>query len=318
MVQCDVKMHIAIVGTGRVGRPTANAILTDGLASELTVCDIKESLAESFAEELKHVAASQRLDVKVNSCGDAENISGAGLIIISAGYPRTPGSTISRRMLSEKNAEIVKEISEKTKKRNPRAKYVVVTNPVDAMAMICKRYTGRAFVLSTGTHLESLRFRARLAELLSTPVSRIQGWVLGEHGENAFIAWSSVRVNGLSLRDRLGEIDQTVKDEALSYVLGVSRRIIDGLGATEFGPAASFRDIVRAIVRNTNEVLPVASPIRFEGIEEPVFVSAPTRLGSSIGPVLINRLSADEKLRLKSAAEFIYQTYLTALKSLED
>jgi malate dehydrogenase len=310
-------MHIAVVGTGRVGRPTANALLTEGLASELTVCDIKKDLAESFAEELKHVAASQRFDVKVNNCGDAENISGADLIVISAGYPRTPGSNISRRMLSEKNAEIVREISEKTMEKNPNAKYVVVTNPVDAMAMICKRYTGRPFVLSTGTHLESLRFRARLAELLSVPVSRVQGWVLGEHGENAFIAWSSVRIDGLSLEERLEEVDETVRGELLSYILGVSRRIIDGLGATEFGPAASFRDIVRAIVRNTNEVMPVASPISFKGIEEPVFVSAPTRLGSSIGPVLINRLSADEKLRLKSAAESVYQTYLTALKSLE-
>lgn len=311
-------MHIAVVGTGRVGRPTANAILTEGLASELTVCDVKKALVESFAEELKHVAASQRLDVKVNSCNDAENILGADLIIISAGHPRIPGVNISRRMLSEKNAEIVKEISEKTEENNPRAKYVVVTNPVDAMAMICKRYTGRGFVLSTGTHLESLRFRARLAELLSIPVSRVQGWVLGEHGENAFIAWSSVRIDGLSLEERLGEVDETVKGEALSYVLGVSRKIIDGLGATEFGPAASFRDIVRAIVRNTGEVMPVASPIRFEGIGEPVFVSAPTRLGSSIGPVLIDQLSAGEKLSLKSAAEFIYQTYLTALKSLGD
>ena len=66
-------------------------------------------------------------------------------------------------------------------------------------------------------------------------------------------------------------------------MLGVSKRIIDGLGVTEFGPAASLRDIVRTIIRNTNEVLPVASPIRFEGIREPVFVSAHTRLGSSIG-----------------------------------
>jgi malate/lactate dehydrogenase len=64
-------------------------------------------------------------------------------------------------------------------------------------------------------------------------VSRVQGWVLGEHGENAFIAWSSVRIDGLSLEERLEEVDETVRGELLSYILGVSRRIIDGLGATE-------------------------------------------------------------------------------------
>ena len=60
MVQCDFKMYIAVVGTGKVGRLTANAVLTDGMPSELAICDIKEALADSFAEELKHVAASSK------------------------------------------------------------------------------------------------------------------------------------------------------------------------------------------------------------------------------------------------------------------
>ena len=48
-------MHIAQIGTGRVGRPTANAIICAGLADTLTVCDVKAGLATAFAEELKHV-----------------------------------------------------------------------------------------------------------------------------------------------------------------------------------------------------------------------------------------------------------------------
>ena len=69
-----------------------------------------------------------------------------------------------------------------------------------------------------------------------------------------------------------------IKDEISSYVKSVSKVIVDNIGGTEFGPAASFRDIVRAVVRNTNEVLPVATPMKFDGLSEPVFVSVPLQL----------------------------------------
>jgi malate/lactate dehydrogenase len=38
------------------------------LADTITVCDTKPGLAEAFAEDLKHAAASLRLDVEINAC----------------------------------------------------------------------------------------------------------------------------------------------------------------------------------------------------------------------------------------------------------
>jgi len=85
-------LHIAQIGTGRIGRPTAYAILSAGLVDELTVCDTKPGLAAALAEELKHVTASLRLDAEINSCEKDEEVSGAKIILISAGEPRTPAS----------------------------------------------------------------------------------------------------------------------------------------------------------------------------------------------------------------------------------
>ncbi|MEM3503105.1 MAG: hypothetical protein QW134_02655, partial [Nitrososphaeria archaeon] len=73
-------MHIAQIGTGRVGRPTAYTILCSKIADEITVCDIKPGLAKAFAEELKHASASLGIDVKINSCERDEDVSGADLI----------------------------------------------------------------------------------------------------------------------------------------------------------------------------------------------------------------------------------------------
>ena len=302
-------MHIAQIGTGRVGRPTAYTIMCSQLADTITVCDTKPGLAKAFAEELKHVTACLRLDVEINACERDEEVTGADIILISAGKPRTPGIKMTRRDLAIQNGQIVKQIAETTTTNNPDAKYIVITNPVDAMAMVCKKYSKADFVISTGTNLETLRFRSAIAKALKVPVSTIEGWVGGEHGTNAIALWSTVKINGLNLQEYLESTGKSIsKEEIDDYVKSVSKLIVDHIGGTEYGPASSFRDIVRAITKNTKEILPIASPIKFEGIPEPVFVSVPLKLGKKIGDSTYKSLTSKEKSGIRDAAEAIYQT----------
>jgi len=302
-------LHIAQIGTGRVGRPTAYTIMCSQLADTITVCDTKPGLAKAFAEELKHVTACLRLDVEINACERDEEVTGADIILISAGKPRTPGIKMTRRDLAIQNGQIVKQIAETTTTNNPDAKYIVITNPVDAMAMVCKKYSKADFVISTGTNLETLRFRSAIAKALNVPVSTIEGWVGGEHGTNAIALWSTVKINGLNLQEYLESTGKSIsKEEIDDYVKSVSKLIVDHIGGTEYGPASSFRDIVRAITKNTKEILPIASPIKFEGIPEPVFVSVPLKLGKKIGDSTYKSLTSKEKSGIREAAEAIYQT----------
>jgi malate dehydrogenase len=288
------------------------------LADTITVCDTKPRLAAAFAEELKHVTASLGLDVEINACEKDEEVAGADIILISAGEPRIPGVKMSRRDLAVQNAKIVRHIAEATSPRNPGAKYIVITNPVDAMAMVCKKYSKAEFVISTGTNLESLRFRSKLAATLEVPVSKVQGWVGGEHGEAAVILWTTTKVNGVSVNEYVKSKNKILrKNEIESYMKAISKFVVDNIGGTEYGPAASFRDIVRAIVRNTREVLSVATPMKFEGISESVFVGTPVKLGRSIGPSLYDVFSSEEKKGIEEAAKTIYQTYQTAIESIE-
>ena len=95
----------------------------------------------------------------------------------------------------------------------------------------------------------------------------------------------------------------------------VSKFVIDNIGGTEYGPAVSFRYITRAIVRNTNEVLPVAAPVKFDELPELVFVGMPLMLGKTIGDSLYNVLSREEQAGLVAAARAIYETYQTAINA---
>jgi malate/lactate dehydrogenase len=125
-------------------------------------------------------------------------------------------------------------------------------------------------------------------------------------------------VNGLPVEEYAKSKNKTLrKDEIESYMKAISKFVVDNIGGTEYGPAASFRDIVRAIVRNTGEIVSVATPMKFEGIPEPVFVGIPLKLGRSIGPSLYDTLSSEEKKGIWEAAKAIYQTYQTAIEGIE-
>ncbi len=310
-------MHVAVIGTGRVGRPTAYTLLHEPYIEELSVVDIKPGLARTFAEELKHAAVSLRRDIEIHAYENDEDLSGADIIIVCAGYPRKPGEKISRRDLVHRNSEIIKFIAEVVSPRNRGARYVIVTNPVDAMATLFKKISKETFVISTGTHLETLRFKAKLAEVLKVPFSAISGFVGGEHGENAVMLWSTVRVNGLSLNELEKEHNIKVnRNQVEEYVKGISRKIIEAIGATEYGPASAFRDIIRGIAINTDAVLSISIPLKFNEIPEEVHVSVPVKIGKIIDYSFYDVLTLEEKKGIIEAAKAIYNTYRKACELL--
>ena len=101
-----------------------------------------------------------------------------------------------------------------------------------------------------------------------------------------------------------------------SYVKTILKNIVDNIGCTEYGPAASFKDIVKAIVNNTSEVLSIAAPTQIEGIPELVSVSVPRRLGETIGYSLFEELPKNEQGEIIKAAHSIYHAYLTLTDNL--
>ncbi len=309
-------MHIGVVGVGRVGQASAFAILERGLADELSLVDIKPGLAEAVAEELKHAAAGFKVDAEIHHFERDEDLSGADVVLICAGTARPPGVRIPRSELVKENAAIIRDIAEAVAPRNPGAKFVVVTNPVDAMAALFKKISGADYVISTGNHLDTLRMKAKLAEEIRAPVSSVEGYVGGEHGRKMFVLWSTIRVGGRSLEELEVEGITVDREEVERYVREVPEGIIDMLEATRYGPAAAFRDIVESIVLNMDRVLSVAAPTRLEGLDWEAFVSVPRRVGMTLGPPMLEILTPEERQRLREAIVSIRETYAKALEVL--
>lgn len=310
-------VHLAVVGNGRIGRPTAYTLFNEMLADEFSVVDTKPGVAWAFAEELNHVAASLRYDVKINSFDDDEGLEEADLVVVCPGKPRIPGVKMDRRDLVAANAKIIKYIAEVMPTRNPRARWVIVTNPVDAMATLFRRISGANFVISTGDHPDTLRFRTKLSRDLGVPKSEIEGFIGGEHGSAAYPLWSTVRIGGDALDDYLSETGKNLdREQVTTYVRSVSKEVVDIIGGTEVGPASGFRDIVRSIIQDKREVYSIAQPLKMPGLPEDVNVSVPTHVGLKLGPNIWDELFEEERENIIRAAEAIYANYLLSLEAV--
>lgn len=310
-------VHIVVVGNGRIGRPTAYTLFNERLADELSLVDVKPGQAWAFGEELRHVAASLRYDVKINTYDEDEGPEGADLVVVCVGKPRLPGVKMDRRDLVAENAVIVNMLAEVMPPRNPRARWVMVSNPVDAMATMFKKVSGARFVVATGDHPDTLRLRAKISMDLGVPVSKVEGFVGGEHGSLAFPLWSTVKIAGKPLDEYLVKTGKSLDREAsVKYVRGVSKQVVDIIGGTEVGPAAGFRDIIRSILQDRKEVYSCADSLKLPGLKETVNVSVPTHVGKRMGPNLWDELIDEEHNNIIEAAKAIHESYMIGMESV--
>jgi malate/lactate dehydrogenase len=303
-----------VIGVGLVGRTYAYTLLGEPYVTEMDLVDIIPGLGDALRQELKVVAASLGKDLEINAYEDPSPISNSDLIIIAAGTPRKPG--MSRKDLVNVNAKVIKDLAGKIVKNNPEAFFVVVTNPVDALAMLFKKLSGAELVIGTGTFLDSIRLKVILSEFTRVPVERISTLVIGEHGENMVPVLSSTMINGVKFSEYLINhtelnLDRASIKKAVSSMAG---NIIAKLGGTSFGPAACFREISKAILLDEMRIFPVAHNFVFENRE--VFANWPFAIRRHKLEQVPLTLDSEETSEFRVAVESIEVTYEEALKNL--
>ncbi len=303
--------HIAVVGVGRLGSSIAYTISYEPYVEKMTLVDIVEGLAEKVAEDIAHGVSLHSRDFEAVGYQDPSYIEDADMIVVVAGFPRRPD--MSRRELAGKNAGIIKSVVEKSMEKNPKAIYFIVTNPVDALATLAAKVLGDPDrVIGTGTMLDTARFRYILAKTLGVPMSSVEGYIGGEHGEAAVPLWSTVYINGRHIDEF-----EVNKEEIFRYVRDIAAKIIAKQGATLWGPAGSFVHIVRGMMLNTGAVLSYARQYKFDNVPEPVYLTIPSRIGRGFREDIWHRLYDEEKEGIKKAAEAIYKTYQQCMEAIQ-
>jgi L-lactate dehydrogenase len=294
-------MKIGVVGAGTVGTSCLFPILSRGFANEVVVVNRDRARAKGVVTDLQYGG------VLAPACqlreGQPEDLTGAAVVLITAGVnEKTGGATnrddpAGRLHLLTTNAAIYRDIVPRVHRAAPDAVIVVVTDPPDPLADVV-RTLGHERVISTGTYLDSLRFRFHLARKLETSPAQVEAQVLGEHGTSEVFVWSSARVGGAPLPTSL--TNAAARSEIESEVRFANITIIEGTGASALGIGIVSARIAEMIARDERAVVPVGSWNSSYGIT----LSVPSVLGrAGVTRLLPPQLSAAEQQALEASAD---------------
>lgn len=259
-------MKVGIVGAGRVGSACALAAVARGSARFIVIVDRTRKRAQAVAADLRYGSPLCPKTTIVD--GDYDDLVDAELVMITAGMNEKAGGAIDRSdpkgrlRLLDTNAEIYRDIVPRIVRVAPDAVLLVITDPPDPLADTARTSAGHDRVLSTGTFLDSLRFRVHLAEYFDVDANQIEAQVIGEHGVSQVFLWSSARIAGVPIRSLLEERSETldrVRKQIEDSVRYANIAIIEGNEASQFGIGIVSARITEMVLRDERAVIPIGS-----------------------------------------------------------
>src|SRR5271168_1918231 len=248
-------MKVGIVGAGQVGSACFLSVVMRGSAREVVLVNRDRKRAKGVVTDVQYgTVLSPPITVRD---GDYSDLVGSSVVMITAGVNEKGGGAtdrndpVGRLRLLDANAAIFQEIVPQIHRFAPEALILVVTDPPDALADIV-RMLGHERVLSTGTYLDSLRFRFHLGKHLNVSASNVDALVLGEHGVSSVFLWSSARVGGRKVLDFFGDspTPQRVREELEREVRYANITIIEGIGASQYGIGMVSARITEMVLRD--------------------------------------------------------------------
>ena len=302
-------MKVTVVGAGAVGASCAEYIAIKNFASEVVVLDIKEGFAEGKAMDLMQTASLNNFDTKiVGTTNDYSKTANSDICVITSGIPRKPGMT--REELIGINAGIVKDVSSKLLASSPDTILIVVSNPMDTMTYLVHKTTGipKNRIIGMGGALDSARFKYRLAEALNSPISDVDGMVIGGHSDKGMVPLiskatrNSIKVSKFLSNERLDKIreDTKVGGATLTKLLGTS---------AWYAPGAAVSSLVQSIACDHKKVFPCSTLLEGEYGLSGLCIGVPVILGrNGIEEVIELDLDPEDLNHLSESAEGVKKT----------
>src|SRR5271165_4860965 len=300
-------MKLGIVGSGNVGCAIALAAVTRGSAREIVLVNRTRKTAEAVATDIRYgTPLCPKVDIRD---GDYDGLAGAAAVLITSGVNENTGGATDRSdpqgrlKLLDRNAAIYRDIVPQIVRAAPKAVLVAVTDPPDPLADIARESAGHDHVLSTGTFLDSLRFRVHLGRHFGVDPAYVEAQVIGEHGTSQVFLWSSARIAGVpvaALLKERGEKLDDVRAQLERDVRYANITIIEGHDASQYGIGIVSARIAEMVLRDERSAIPIGSYQREFGVT----LSLPSVVGrDGVIAILPPDLSPDERSALEKSAE---------------
>jgi len=298
-------LKITVVGAGFYGSTLVQRIAEVGYADEVVMTDIIEDKPQGLALDMMQTRGIEGFETRIVGTNGYDETAGSDVCVITAGVPREPG--MSRMDLLETNAKIVGDVTRKFVAGSPDAVIIVVSNPLDEMTALCAEVSGfpKHRVMGQAGMLDTARFKHFVAEHLKTLPTKVEAMTLGSHGDTMVPIPSQVKVDGKALQEVL---DDAVIDDLVQKTRDGGAEIVGLLktGSAYYAPSSAAAAMVRAVVKDTGEVMPVCAWLEGQyGIKD-VYLGVPARIGrEGVNEIVELPLSEEELGALRTAAEAV-------------
>ena len=292
------KRKVVLVGTGFVGMSMAYALENQGGVNELVLIDVLKDKAEGEAMDLCHGIAMSPGRMVIKS-GNYDECKDANIVVITAGLAQKPGGQ-TRLELAQTNAGIMKDITEKVVASGFKGIFIIATNPVDLMTYVVQKVSGfpHEKVIGSGTVLDTSRLRYLIGDRLDVSPKNVHAYIMGEHGDSSFVAWSHSYVGCKPLKDILSERGEsdTILDDIYTEVQQ----------ATYYGIGLGLAKLVKVILNNGNEILTVSTYIDGNYNHSGMYIGVPAILSENgVKDILNLKLSDDEQAKFDHSYEVL-------------
>ncbi|XP_014552350.1 hypothetical protein COCVIDRAFT_30242 [Bipolaris victoriae FI3] len=291
--------QIAILGAGDVGATIAYSLIMDPVAGDILIVDPKEEVRDAQVQDLSDATFHGNTTTRIRS-GTHKEAGQCDVVVITAGAKQKKGE--SRTDLIGRNKSILESAISDMKPFRPDTVLLLVANPVDVLTYFAQQFSGlpKQQVIGSGTFLDSARLRGILALKAEVAASSIDAYVLGEHGESQFVAWSLASIGGVPL-DKVVESKQSIDKKAIAQeTKNKATNIIKSKGATNYGIGGVAASICKSILFDQRNIRPVSH--YQDGLD--VCLSVPAVLGRrGIVRSVPMPLSSEEKELLEKSAK---------------
>lgn len=288
---------VAIIGMGHVGATVAFTLFTHGIADEMVLIDKNPKKADAEFNDLSDTLARNDFHVKLKQ-QDYGELKDTDIIVTAFGDIKASVESGNRFAEFDFNSQQAKEVGQKIKESGFKGIIINISNPCDAVTTILQQTTGlpKNRVFGTGTFLDTARMQRAVGDELGQDPRNVDGFVLGEHGNSQFVAWSTVSVDHKPAVDLFDEetrktLNQRTKDNAF--------KVAFGKGFTSYAVATCGVRLVQAVFSDAHLFAPTS--VYVPSVE--TYIGYPSIIGANgvekVVPLKIN--DEEQKLFEKSA-----------------
>jgi malate dehydrogenase len=299
------RKKIAFFGAGNVGGTAAFLCAIRGLGDIVLVdTAISRGVAIGKALDIKQSLSLFDSDVKICGTSDQQEICGADVVIVLAGFPRKPG--MSRDDLFNTNHQIIESIAFAVKTHAPESVVIMVTNPLDALTYSILKLSGfpNNRVMGMAGVLDSVRFQSYLSDKIRCSVKDIRALVLGSHGDEMVPVKSCASVNGIPVKRLLND---NILEESILKTRDSGGEFVKLMGTSAyFAAASSVVVMIESIIMDQKRILSCSAYLDGEYGIMGTCIGVPAVIGKDgVEKIIEISLENDELAKLRRSAEAV-------------